>query len=816
MRTLFITFLLYTSATFSQIDPILESDNDKKTILPKKKKLQTLFSEEKITIDGNLEETIWSKAEIATDFISFRPDNGNPIPNSKKTEVKIVYDNNAIYIGAILLDEEPDKIMREFANRDNFGSADFFGVFINGFNDGQQDFRFFVTASNGQLDRQATDNDDDDFSWDAIWDSKAVITDKGWSVEMKIPYAALRFSSEKKQTWGINFIREVGRERQRYSWNFIDNKIGTVIQQAGILEGIENIKTPTRLFFLPYSSYYLNGNAENKTKGTIKLGMDIKYGINDAFTLDAILIPDFGQTVLDQKILNLGPFEQQFNENRAFFTEGLDLFSKGGLFYSRRIGGTPIISKNDLQNALPPDFEVSEYPDKINLLNAMKISGRTKKGLGIGFLNAVTEKASALIRDTISGDTYKGVVEPLANYNILVFDQRFRKNSSVSFINTNVTRNGNFRDANVSALVWDLKNKANKYQLSGNFEYSHIYDLEKKEGIKSNIEFNETEGKYRYGLGSTILSEGFDINDLGINFENNYYNFYGNANYRILEPTKTFNTFFLFTNVYSEFQKNTGKPKVFNFDISTNISNKNNDNFGCGIIANPIEVYDYYEPRKEGRFFLRPENFGEYIFISTNYNKKFALDLVVESKIFNENDRTRFDIQFAPRYRFNNKLNFVYETRFTRENNNKGYVDETAADIIFANRNTVSFSNNLTSKYSINSQMNFNLSAIHYWAYSENKNFFLLQQNGRLLDYIGTVPDQDFSTWIFDLNYTWWFAPGSVISVLYRNNSLNFTRDINKNYGQNLTNLLNNNVLNNNFSISLRYFIDYNQAKNWF
>src|SRR5690606_21355058 len=162
--------------------------------------------------------------------------------------------------------------------------------------------------------------------------------------------------------------------------------------------------------------------------------MDIKYGINDAFTLDAILIPDFGQTKYDDQILNLGPFEQQFNENRAFFTEGTDLFNKGNMFYSRRIGGVPSVDPDINENE-----EIIETVQNVNLINALKLSGRTKNGLGVGILNAVTEKTFASIKDTVSGETRKVVIEPLTNYNVLVLDQRFRKNSSVSFINTNVT-----------------------------------------------------------------------------------------------------------------------------------------------------------------------------------------------------------------------------------------------------------------------------------------------------------------------------------------------------------------------------------------
>src|SRR5690606_8430338 len=133
------------------------------------------------------------------------------------------------------------------------------------------------------------------------------ITDFGWVVEMKIPYAALRFSTEKSQTWGLNLYREIRRDRQQFSWNLIDNKIVNVSTQAGLLTGIENIETHTRLFLIPYSSFYLNASKSQKTIGEFKGGLDIKYGINDAFTLDAILVPDFGQTKFDNVELNLSP-----------------------------------------------------------------------------------------------------------------------------------------------------------------------------------------------------------------------------------------------------------------------------------------------------------------------------------------------------------------------------------------------------------------------------------------------------------------------------------------------------------------------------
>ncbi len=791
------------------------------TTFSQKKALKTVPIQGGITIDGNLDEPNWKIASVANDFYMFAPDNGKQISKDKETVVKILYDNEAIYIGATLYDNEPNKILKEITQRDEQGTSDNFGVFINGFNDGQQDFRFFCTASGTQMDCLATDVNGEDYSWDAIWSSKTRITDSGWVVEMKIPYAALRFSNNKTQTWGINFVRDIKRDNSIYSWTKVDNKLSNIIQQAGILEGIENIKTPTRLFFMPYSSFYLNANSAQKTIGTLKGGMDIKYGINDAFTLDAILIPDFGQTKFDDKILNLGPFEQQFNENRAFFTEGTDMFNKGNLFYSRRIGGSPTIYPTIASNE-----EIISNPSSVNLINAFKVSGRTKGGLGIGILNAVTEITTAKIRNNADQSIRSEIVEPLTNYSVLVLDQRFRKNSSISFVNTNVTRNGSFRDANVSALVWDLNTKENTYNLSGDFKYSYVNDITAKKGIYSSLNIGETSGKYRYSLGANIITKDFDNNDLGINFQTNYYSLYGNANYRILNSTKYFNSFNVNVNAFTQFQKEMGLLQGNNFNINVNINNKKNHYFGIGINANPIQNHDFYEPRTENRFVLIPTRIGGWLYFSSNYNYKFAFDFNPSFAKLDEAGRNNYGFSAGPRYRFNDKFALNYNFNFFRQNNNKGFVDSIDDDansltpnaIIFANRNVTTYSNSISGKYSLNSTMNFNLSVRHYWSYAENKNFLTLLNNGHLTDFSGysTNKNSNFTSWNVDLSYSWWFAPGSQISVLYRNNAANFEREINKDFGNNVTNLLNNEVLNHTFSISVKYFIDYNHLKKLF
>jgi len=786
-----------------------------------KKSLQAISVTENITVDGKLDEEIWKTAPIGTDFVMFDPDNGRPISPDKRTNVQVVYNNDAVYIAATMYDDAPEKILKEITQRDIFGTSEHFGVFINGFNDGQQDFRFFVSAAGTQMDCVFTEQNGEDLTWDAIWESEAVVTDFGWVVEMKIPYAGLRFSTEQIQTWGINFYRELRRDRQQYTWNHIDTKISNESAQSGYLEGIQYIKPPTRLFFIPYSSVYYekNNNYLDNTSvsdSKFKIGMDIKYGINDSFTLDAILVPDFGQTRFDNIELNLGPFEQQFNENRPFFTEGTDLFNKGDLLYTRRIGGSPS-SQGTKTNEI-----VERIPTTTNLINALKVSGRTKNGLGIGVLNAITEKTFGSVRDTVTGIVRKTEVEPLANYNVMVLDQRFNRNSSVSVINTNVTRNGDFRDANVSALVFDLNTTQNTYNASGNFKYSYINEvtgLSDRKGFNTAFSLGETSGKFRYNAGINYISKDFDDNDLGINFMTNYYALSANSSYRILNPNKTFNTFKFFSEAYTEFQNTTGRIQQGNFNFFVNSTNKKNNYFGYGLNIRPFKIYDFYEARVENRFVENPDNYRAWFYYSSNYNNKFAIDFGPSYNITSEKNRYIYDVIFSPRYRVSNSLLLVYNFTYTHNNHNKGWIDFDGDEIIFATRNRDTYVNTLETKYAITNKMTVNLAARYYWSYAENLKFESLQPNGLLTN---TTYNEDknsnFNSWNIDLSYSWWFAPGSQLSFLYRNNAITDESNIyyiNKNFGRNFTDLFSNN-LNNIFSISIRYFIDYNAAKNWF
>jgi len=357
-------------------------------------------------IDGILDDQIWKDIPTNGNFFMWQPGNEGVIPETLRSEVKMAYDNKAVYFAAYLYDNEPEKILRQFSQRDNVSvQVDFFSIAINTYNDGINETRFFITSA-GTIGDARADQMNEDFSYNVVFDARMSIDEKGWYAEFKIPYNALRFPEVEVQNWSINFYRRLQKRNQTHTWNFIDNKVAQQTQYNGLVKGVSNIDPPLRLTFFPFVQG-LASTAQGDTKTNFSAGLDVKYGLSDSFTLDATLIPDFGQAAFDEVRLNLGPFEQTFNENRQFFTEGTELFNKGEIFFSRRVGGAPVASVSD--EDLNINEAAEDNPSKINLLNALKISGRTKGNLGIGFFNAITEKTEIRITDTITGNTRKAI-----------------------------------------------------------------------------------------------------------------------------------------------------------------------------------------------------------------------------------------------------------------------------------------------------------------------------------------------------------------------------------------------------------------------
>ncbi len=788
---------LFTVSTFSQT----------------KKTLQIKRTETPPVIDGIIDDLAWKDAEEAKDFIQFKPEMGVAEKPHQKSTVKMTYDDEAIYIVAYLHDNPAD-IQIQNTRRDNFGESDFFGIVFDTNNDSQNAIEFFIQSSGTQADAISSVTSGEDFSWNAVWNSAVKIVNDGWIVEVKIPYSALRFSKKHLDTWGIQFHRRFRKDNTQYAWNPIDRTKGNIGLYNGELVGLSNIAPPTRLSFYPFATAQVK-TFDGTTEDDYSVGMDLKYGITENFTLDATLVPDFSQVGFDNVELNLSPFEQRFSEQRQFFTEGVDLFSKGNLFYSRRIGSAPS-SYPDISS----DEKVLDYPSKVTMLNAVKVSGRTKKGLGIGFFNAITEKTEVTIKNLNTNQTRKEVVEPLANYNILVFDQQFGKNSSVSLINTNVIRNGHFRDANVTAALFNLTTKSNKYNVSGSGKMSSL-NLENgnSTGYAADLNLGKVSGNYRYSIGYSLVDDKFDKNDLGIQFQNNYTNLYLNASYRIFEPTKKLNSFSL----YSWFNINRlYKPNKYtgnNFGLGWYAQTKKLLSFGGNFNGNAGKQYDYYEPRTPGRYFVTKNEYYLNGWVETNTNKKFSVNLYggAGTMFDKTTDFFTFWAGVSPKIRFNEKFIINYSFDYDTDFDQLGYVTKMDADIIFGNRYRQVIENSISGSYNMNSFHSLTLTFRSYWAMVEyDDNFYVLQENGYLVDdgsytfnSLNTNPDVNFSTWNLDLKYSWEFAKGSQVTVLYRNNLFHVSNASKKTYVESIRDLFKQ-PIEHVFSIRLLYYIDYN------
>jgi hypothetical protein len=248
-------------------------------------------------IDGEATDDCWKNLPIADDFIMHRP---QPYKKSGfKTEVKIAYDDVAIYILGYLYDPEPQKIRRELGARDNLDiAADIINVGFDTYNDDQNAFRFGMTAAGVQFDSRISNGSNSDFSWDAVWESAVSLQKDGWIAEYRIPFSALRFADKPNQTWGLQIARGINRTTEEGSWAGFDPKIDGTVIQYGSLTDLENIKPPLRLQFSPYlaggvqsaPSFDASGNFSKYGMQTqYSGGMDLKYGLNQSFTLDMTL-----------------------------------------------------------------------------------------------------------------------------------------------------------------------------------------------------------------------------------------------------------------------------------------------------------------------------------------------------------------------------------------------------------------------------------------------------------------------------------------------------------------------------------------------
>ena len=464
------------------------------------------------------------------------------------------------------------------------------------------------------------------------------------------------------------------------------------------------------------------------------------------------------------------------------------------------------------------------------MLNASKISGRTAKGLGVGFFNAITEKTYATVEDTLNGETSEKLIEPLSNYNVLVLDQVLKNNSYITFTNTNVSRQGDAIDANVEKLQIQIGTKENRYTLYGDIAFSHLIDTINTNGFASLLLFNKSSGNFQFSLQQNIESDTYNINDLGFLQNNNEQKRKAVLKYFIFKPIgKLRKAHFEISYTNSKLYN----PNFFNSNIAeAKIRLHSTKFFASGIsIKQTIgDTYDYFEARTDdlNHVFIYGPSLDCYWWNSTDYRNKFSGDLGFGYDAIPEFDSRSYQIRWAPRYRVNNHLFITYVISHKLEYNNVGRafdsnytnLEDEQGNILFSKRKRKTITNVYKLSYVVNNELSFDLKLRHYWSTLQHKHFYqledgILKENDFAIHDANNTPlyDINYNTWNIDFNCIWRFAPGSELNFQWKNSISNLIDDASLNSQQNLNRLFEESQ-GNSLSLRIVYFLDYQYLKN--
>lgn len=725
-------------------------------------------------LDGELDDACWQQASVAGDFVTNSPIFGKPA--AEKTEVRIVYTDEAVYVGAYLY-QQAASIRTDLSKRDVQSTADQFHVGFDTYIDRQNAFRFEVTAAGVQRDLRMSPNSFDP-TWDAVWEVKVKVHDDGWVVEMRIPFSAMRFAKKPQQVWGFQMARQIQYLNEFSSWSPVDPNGGGALPQWGNLDGLHDINPPLRLAFSPYLAASVQRSPVSDSpvsyanSRSVSGGMDVKWGINESFTLDATLVPNFGEAQSDNTVRNLSPFEVQYEERRQFFTEGTELFSKGDVFYSRRIGGRPpgFFTATD---ALGEGEALIKNPSEQALYNATKFSGRTKSKFGIGILNAVAAPAQAVIRDETTGATRKLQTAPLSNYNVLVLDQLLANNSSLAFTNTSVLREGAERDANVSAFTFNLRDPKNKYELFGENRLSAVWtdgSAKPVTGFGYRYGFRQVSGKWMWTFLQAAVDDHYDQRDLALNRRNNFasqFFYLSKGNY---EPRGKILSSYWEATVENTLLASPQRWESLEFSAYGEFQNQRRRTWSLFMLSRPIWYWDYFEPRVPGKKY----HHAPFIFFNPGFQTDLRRKLNCRFGIqYGESPIPRdpfIGISAIPTWVLSDHVILRGEFRLQKDHSNFGAVNwDEPANVIFGRRDITTFDNQMSIEHLFGPRMNASIRARHYWAQLYYHEYLHLNDDGSFgpTDWNGTA-DENFNQFNVDFVYTWQFAPGSFLNLIWK------------------------------------------------
>lgn len=552
-----------------------------------------------ITLDGRLDEPGWKDAAPQGAFWQRQPHPGKPA--EFRTQFRVLYDGEALYVGVRAFDPQPSLIRGLLTRRDTDSSSDWLTVTIDSYHDRRTAFGFSVNPAGVQRDVLHFNDIEQDPSWDAVWESAARVDAGGWTAEFRIPYSQLRFPSAREHEWGLQVVRVVQRTQETDAWSPWPVEAAQEVSLYGTVTGIRGIHAGRRIELLPYgligADLFATDAGDPVNDGhdaVLGGGLDFKVGLGSSFTVSGTINPDFGQVEADPSQVNLSANEIFFQEKRPFFVEGTEMFryslgqGDGGgsvesLFYSRRIGAPPHYSASD-------DYDFVNEPEATTIYGASKLTGKTAGGWSVGLLDAVTGQESAAVGlDDGTGDHERVTVEPFTNYAVAHVRKDFRGGrtavgAAVTSVNRSLDGTGLdwLRDKAVTGGLemnhrfgddhWDADLRVAGSWVHGSAEAidetqrSSVHFFQRPDATHLHYDPTRTSltgtsllwsigkdsgGHWRFTLGGSGRTPGFEVNDLGFQHNSDFYLQWLWGQYRDDKPGRYLHDYLINLNGYS-------------------------------------------------------------------------------------------------------------------------------------------------------------------------------------------------------------------------------------------------------------------------
>ena len=799
------------------------------------------LSTDKPVTDGVLNDACWKTGEWAGDFTQWIPNEGaNP---SSPTYIKILYDDKNLYVAVRAVDNEPEKISCKAGRRDQF-TGDIVGICLDSYFDHRTGFEFDVTASGQKIDLVLTNPMNGDNNWNAVWIGKSGMEDSAWVVEFEIPLSQLRYSSDYEQVWGMHFWRWIDRLQEESDWEPQSSTGPGMLYQFGELHGIKGLPKSRRIEIMPYTLGKLktfkkerdNPFADNGRSWLGNAGLDAKIGLASNFTADITVNPDFGQVEADPSEMNLTAFETFFDEKRPFFLEGKNIFSfdfdNSGIFYSRRIGHLPSYSP-ELN-----DDEYMKYPDNNTILSAVKLSGKTSKGLSVGVLQSLT--ANGFARIDSAGIKSRMNVEPLTNYAIVRVQQDFKQgNTVIGGILTSTNRfvnnlyldflnreaytggldllhqwhdkefyidakfTGSIIKGSTDAITALQRSSARYYQRP---DISYIYLDTTRTGLSGyggSVKIGKgSKGLWRYSTELNWRSPGLDLNDLGFMQMADIITQGNSLSYFVNHPVSIFRTYSVGITETNDldFGMRYLSSEV-NLDIYLEFINKWAVNISTEYTSQSLDT----RILRGGYAMLLPAAWYNYLYIKTDPSAGIFFDLTTDLTVSDNKSSRTYSIKPGLSVTPVDILKISLSLDYSDNLNNLQYVDTKTV----TNQNRYILGKIEQQTLGMTFRVDYNISpeiSIQYYGspfvsvgkYSEFKqvtnpnannyndrymlldpilngdNYEVSENNNILIDYTFQNPDFNFSQFRSNLVFRWEYRPGSQIYLVWSHERTRF------------------------------------------